>query len=258
MSVSLNARPARFFCGLRLPMAGSLGEILDILGLFFHSTCAKLKQVGLIRTAMNTRSVIGRWLDPQDYAVLGQAVANGYAACDKIMRSTPALSQFAPGIEHRSYLNPIFVQYSLMVAAGMQPHWTFAIRPNDARNCVHLRLFIKATCAITAHFMGRTEPRAAARAAVNRAVLASVNGDLFDDCGLPEESTHLYCHLLHAGNDKPTMAVLAIPVENQQNYYGDSVSLVLPPPLSAPVEQIADELFFKLRKLGNDDAEEVA
>ena len=239
-------------------MTRSFGATLDIFRHFFHFACARSTQVRLTATAMDTRSVIDRWLGPEDYVLLGQAVANGYAACDKIMRSTPALSQFAPGVEHRSYLNPIFVQYSLMVAAGMQPHWTFAIRPNDARNCLHLRLFIKATCAITAHFLGRTEPRAAARVAVNRAVLASVNGDLFDDCGLPEESTHIYCHLLHAGNDKPSMAVLAIPVENQQNYYGDSVSLVLPPPLSAPVERIADELFFKLRKLGNDDAEEVA
>lgn len=198
---------------------------------------------------MNMESVIDRKLSQRDYRVLGQAIANGYAACNKVMRGAQALSMFAPGIEHRSYLNPIFVQHALTVAANTEPDWYYAIEPNNAGNCLHVRLFINTTCAITAHFLGRTNSRTAARPAVNRAILASMNGDLFDNQQAePESATHLYCHLLHAGDTKPILAVLAIPSTNQLGYYGSSVKITIPESEATPVERIADEMSISLRK----------
>lgn len=197
----------------------------------------------------DARPILKPWLEDDHYALLGQQLANAYAACDSLMRSNIIFSNFAPGIEHRSDLLGLFVQHEISKVPELVPGFYSAVELNAARNCRHLRLYKSPGFVLTAHFLGLNEFRSGARKAENRAILASANGDLFASEALlaDRDSTHVYCHLLHGGMLKPAHGTIAIPTRDQEAYVA-STKLDIPEPQKAQVEEIRDEMAFKLRE----------
>lgn len=203
---------------------------------------------------MDAKPILDRWLDGDDYQALGQAVVNAYHGCDQVMASNLVFSEFVVGREHRSYLLGIFVQYAINNISETRPDFFQELKPNSARNCWHVRLN-KNGLLLTAHFMGKKDFRKMARPAMNRALLAGRNGDLFaseaSTLDICDEKGFAYCHLLHGGKYEPELSMLAIPSYDQTTI-GASCPLPLPAPETAKSEEIADSVIMRLRKQANE------
>lgn len=210
---------------------------------------------------MFAKQVLDNYLTESQYEVLGQVVSTGYSACDKWVGSSIALSEFGPGMEHRSYLLNLFVSFALVEAASNHEWLRYEIHPNAARNRQHIRAFI-GSLAFTLHYAGRKAERRFARKAVNRALLADRNGDLFSqELFSPDvplnSSDPAYCQLIHGGWQKPLVSILAIPNRDQVTHTLKPHLLVLPEPKVVATEAILENIGnFKLRT-NRDDQDEI-
>jgi hypothetical protein len=198
---------------------------------------------------VDAKPILNQWLLEDDYVLFGQTLANAYLACDNLMRSSIVLSNFAPGIEHRSDLLGIFVQHALSKVPELAQGFASSLDLNAARNCCHLRLYKQRGFVLTAHFVGTTNFRSVARKAENRAILASANYDLFENEAIrpdvSDDLSHVYCHLLHGGTVKAAHGTLAIPRRDQEGYVA-STPLAIPSPQRAQTEEIKEEMAFKI------------
>jgi len=200
---------------------------------------------------MNAKDILNRWLAEDDYGLLGQAVVDGYSACDEFMSKNIVFSEFALGREHRSHLLRVFVDHALNNVPLKNKSFKQELSSNKARNCWHIRLH-KDGLVITSHFMGKRKFRKMARPAVNREILADMNGDLFagesDQLDVCVESGAAYCNLLHGGRKSPDLSMLVIPNRDQARTIGASCHLPRPSPQRAKSEEITDTVIMQLRR----------
>ena len=192
---------------------------------------------------MDKENLLDQFLSEEDYKNLSKAVVAGYKACDEFMMSSPVMSNYLVGMDQRSYLINVFVEYSLTKIDG----FLYEFKQNAAKNCWHTRIQ-KGGLVITAHFLGRGENhRKFSRTAICREILSHRNYDLFEDESKePDIQTdRCYCQLLHSGFVTPKLAMLAIPTRDQTRIWA-SKPLSLEEPDKESVEVIREELTFKL------------
>ena len=200
---------------------------------------------------MDKENLLDRFLSEDDYNNLSEAVAAGYKACDAYMMSSPVLSNFRVGMDQRSYLINVFVEYYLTMIDG----FLYEFKQNAAKNCWHTRIQ-KGGLVITAHFLGRGENhRKFSRTAIYREFLSHRNYDLFEDESKePDIQTdRCYCQLLHSGFVTPKYAMLAIPTRDQLGIWTSKPLAIEEPDLES-VEGVREELTIKL--LSNTDENE--
>ena len=200
---------------------------------------------------MDAKLLLDRRLEEYDYELLGQAVVNGYKACDDLFNKNVVLGEFVLGRDYRPRLISLFVEHSLSRIAASNIGWESNIKYNDAGNCLHLRLS-KEGIIFTSHFMGQKKFRPMARKAGNRESLASRNGDLFaheassvEFCG---NNGIAYCHIRHGGKQVPEHLFLAIPNRSQSGSIGAAYELPKPSPQKIEVEEIEDEVRLELQE----------
>lgn len=197
---------------------------------------------------VNAKLLLTQWLSEEDFANIGQAVANGYSGCNALMSNNIIFSAFAIGRDLRSRLLNVCVEYELDRISMNRPEFKPQIQYNNAHNCLHLRLH-KDGLILTSHFMGKDfrTLRKKVRIAKNREMLADRNGDLFE-----EETKKIdisingiaYCQVIHGGNTRPILSMLAIPTYDQ---LGISASCELPTPEPEIVsEEKIEEYIIKL------------
>ena len=118
---------------------------------------------------MDKENLLDQFLSEEDYKNLSRAVAVGYKACDVFMMSSPVMSNFLVGMDQRSHLLSVFVEYSLTMVDG----FLYEFKQNTAKNCWHTRIQ-KDDLVITTHFLGRGENyRKFSRTAICREILKS-------------------------------------------------------------------------------------
>ncbi|MGZ8227774.1 MAG: hypothetical protein ACXWT3_14245 [Methylococcaceae bacterium] len=161
-----------------------------------------------------------------DIEEMSGRVYRGYRAVEHLFTVYPLLGSFIPGADIRPYLINISVQYEL---TKLSSHgFSYKIEKNAARNCSHVQL-LKDNIRITAHYLGSTTLRKAARHAICRQPLAELNQDLFKVFGNEEEIKVLdgsYFHLYYQGLKTPEIIMLAIPDAEQKGIIGEP--LILP------------------------------
>lgn len=198
---------------------------------------------------MDKKNLLDRFLSEDDYNNLSKAVAVGYKACDEYMMSSPVMSNFIVGMDQRSHLISVFVEYSLTKIDG----FLYEFKLNAAKNCWHTRIQ-KGGLVITAHFLGRGggNHRKFSRTAICREILSYRNLDLFEDESKePDIQTdRCYCQLLHSGFVTPKDAILAIPTRDQLRIWTSKPLSIEEPDLES-VEVVREELTIKL--LSNTD-----
>lgn len=195
---------------------------------------------------MDARPLVEQHFTPEDLDAIALAVATPYKACADFMRLNVVTSTFPIGMEQRPHLLRAFVDHSLMQLANYRSGFRHEIKWNNAHNCQHVRIF-KGKCAVTAHFMGRTNFRQSARHAENRTVLALRNGDLFShDATLEIFKDGGYIQILHGGNASPEYLALTIPTGDQLGI-GAGMELEIPEPDAIAAEMIREEMALKLK-----------
>ena len=197
---------------------------------------------------MRKEYLLDQFLSEADYKNLSTALAVGYKACDEFMMSSPVMSNFLVGMDQRSHLISVFVQYSLTKLDG----FLYEFEQNAAKNCWHTKIQ-KGGLVITTHFLGRGENhRKFSRTAICREILSHKNLDLFEDEGKePDAQTDsCYCQLLHAGFVTPKHALLVIPTRDQLGIWASKL-LSIEEADRESVEIIREELTIKL--LSSDD-----
>lgn len=195
--------------------------------------------------------LVPKFLAERDLEAIGAAITMGYRACDSFMKSNVVTDNFMVGMDQRSRLISVFVEFALTKLDG----FTYELKPNAAHNCWHTRIF-KNQLALTAHFLGRgNTSRSIPNSAINRAVLSSRNLELFAD-----ESNDAdivgdigYCWILHSGFMTPKFAGLAIPSRNQSAVIANTPLPLVDIEPSA-IEQVREEMTIKL--LTGDEADE--
>lgn len=193
--------------------------------------------------SVNAKLILDNYITEEGYDVLGQAISSGYLACDSFISDSPALSGYYPGMTHRGHLLNIFCMHALDQAAARTKLFYGGVAPNAARNHFHAR-FQFGLLTITSHFSGRRADRQA-RKAVNLALLAAANGDLFENEAkqpdvVPDSfADPLWCRLYHGGWTKPLAAVLVIP-NRDQTESKLSLALRLPEPSVTEAEAVTE------------------
>jgi hypothetical protein len=191
---------------------------------------------------MDAKYITDRFLDPDDYELLGLAVCSGYKACYEVIKSNPALGDFQPGSLQWSWLIRTFVEFAIIKAEI--PELFETIKPYVGKNGLFTE-FNKNGLRMTAHFMGGGKSkRKQMRKAVCRAYLAQMNGDLFATENIQPDAVIGFGHCLiqHSGYSMmPEAALLSVPDRNQ------IVSLTpFPLPLIEPkgakIEEIIDDI----------------
>lgn len=197
---------------------------------------------------MDVTSFFGRFFSREDYERIGTALSTAYRACDDLMTSSTVLSEFPPGMQVRGHLITPFVEHALTLVPGL----TYELSVNEARNHRHVRYFKHTPhhgeLALTSHFLGENPEtaRSGARSALNRAILAERNLDLFADTeGAATLPTHSYAWILHAGSASPREAYLALPSSSQRPQA--VMSLDLPEAEPSDVENIREQVTLSLR-----------
>ena len=214
---------------------------------------------------MDATPLIAKFLTDDDLKAIGLAVSTAYKACAEFTRKNFVTGSFPVGVEQRSHLLRAFADHGLLRLADGRSEFTHEIRPNNARNCHHVRIY-KNGLAMTAHFMGRNRRRFRhfARSALNREMLAFRNTpdlfgyeqaelDLFKDMG--------YAQILHGGGgDIPELLKLVVPTRDQARI-GAHMPLPIPAPDVVAAELIREEMDIQLKTRslddGADDAEAV-
>lgn len=198
---------------------------------------------------MGKENLFDQFLSEDDCNNLSKAVALGYKACDEFMMSSPVTSNFIVGMDQRSYLISVFVEYYLSMVDG----FLCEFKLNAAKNCRHTRIQ-KGGLVITAHFLGRGENyRKFSRTAICREILSHKNLDLFEfESNEPDLQTDsCYCQLLHAGFVAPKLAMLAIPTRDQSRIWASKLLSIEEPDLES-VEMIREEIIIKLLSNSNE------
>ncbi len=192
---------------------------------------------------MSDKTLLSKHLTEDDFVSIGEAITTGYSACDSFMQSNVVSENFLPLMDLRSRLITPFVEYSLSKLDSFQ----FEFKQNDAKNCWHIRLH-RGNLTLTTHFLGRNADRKIPRKALNRAVLAGKNFDLFEDLESTNDSedNNSYCWIMHAGFIKPKFASLAVPTSDQKSIHGKAIELPLINANLTKVEEIREEMTFKL------------
>lgn len=197
----------------------------------------------------NVKPIFDKYLTEEDYYALSQAVMSAYLACDQLMATNSIFTGFSVGRELRPHLLRVFVERALHLIPSTYPNFHIEITPNAAKNCSHVRLY-RDNLVITSHFIGEKNFRNLGRPAINRAILASCNSDLFGEqfsLDLSDNQEHQYFQLLHGGSSHvPEILMLIKPSTNQQQILA---SYILPKTESSPIksEQIIDEFKPRLR-----------
>jgi len=168
----------------------------------------------------------------------------GYRALQTLIRSTPMLGQFAPGIKTVGYLRNLAVQHALATQAAASELFFTETGFNKSGNHAFLKLHASGVV-ITAHYAGARGSRAL-RKAITRAELASRNGDLFGDethlIDADVATGHAYVQLKHGGIGTPVYAALYIPNRDQQSYQLEPLLLTMTQASEAQVEEVTDRL----------------
>jgi hypothetical protein len=170
--------------------------------------------------------IFSQHFNQSDIEELSGKVYRGYRAVEHLFTVYPLLGNFIPGSDIRPYLLNISVQYELTKLSSNE--FDYKIEKNAARNCSHVQL-IKNNVKITAHYLGSTTLRKAARHAKCREPLAALNQDLFKVFGSEEEIKALdssYFHLYYQGLKIPEIIMLAVPDSEQKGIIGEP--LILP------------------------------
>ena len=202
---------------------------------------------------MDAKPILDNWLSEQDYQRLGQAVADGYQACDQLMSDNTIFTHFGVGMDHRSHLIRLYVEYFLNNIPNDSAGFFSEIKPNSIKNCWHVRLY-KQGLTLTSHFMGRHNYRSSARPAINRAIMAGQNEDLFADeantIDISDDNQRAYCHIIHGGSGKPEYSILAIPNRDQKSYDA-TCKLHCPIPHLPKIEEVSDQILMRLKQQTN-------
>jgi hypothetical protein len=206
---------------------------------------------------MDATPIVERFLAKDDLNGLGLAISTAYKGCAVFCRNHWVTGSFPVGIEQRAHLLRAFVDHGLMRFADEREDFTHEIRPNNARNCLHVRIY-KNGLALTAHFMGRKRFRRYARAARNRELLAERNTpDLFgyEDKFLDAFKDIGYAQILHGGSwDRPVFLKLVIPTRDQARI-GAHMPLPIPEPDVVVAELIREEISLKLKNFKPEEDE---
>ena len=205
----------------------------------------------------DARQIIDRFLPEVDYEKLSQGVCAGFESCYELMKSNAALGNFQTGIPQWSHLIRTYVEYGLTSASIAEMNYEF--RPNNARNCWHVR-YHKNGAAWTSHFVGgANNKRSKARKAIYKSELANRMSDLFlDDSMRPDANLdYSYFQLLHAGYTKsPDSITLVIPSRDQSTIVA-ATSLPIVKPSVAMVEEVEEAMHIELISINGEgqDAE---
>jgi len=175
---------------------------------------------------------------------LGQAVPLGYRALQTLIRATPMLGQFVPGLKTVGYLRNLAVQHALATQAATTELFFTDTGFNKPGNHAFLKLHAQGVV-ITAHYAGARGSRAL-RKSIARAELSARNGDLFavESQVIDADVTlgHAYVQLMHGGLSTPVYAALCIPNRDQRSYQLEPLLLDMASPSDAQVEEVADRL----------------
>ncbi|SRR6266567_829475 len=206
---------------------------------------------------MDATPIVERFLAKDDLSGLGLVISTAYKGCAMFCRNHWVTSYFPVGMEQRAHLLRAFVDHGLMRFADEREDFTHEIRPNNARNCHHVRIF-KNQLAITAHFMGRKKFRRYARVARNREFLAERNtADLFgyEDKFLDVFNDTGYAQILHGGSaDRPEFLKLVIPTRDQASIAAH-MPLAIPEPDVVVAELIREEITLKVKNFKSEEDE---
>ncbi|GAB3785801.1 hypothetical protein GCM10028797_16750 [Dyella agri] len=205
---------------------------------------------------MNVESVLKACgMTDAHFAVLGEAVPLGYRALQEVVKATPMLAQFMPGMMTVGYLRNLAVQYALANKAAEGEFFFVDTGFNKARNHAFAKLQA-GNVVVTTHYAGAKGSRAV-RKSLTRAALADRNGDLFSSDGqrvdADEVTGHAYVQLKHGGLAAPVFAALYIPNRDQRSIALEPLILELATPDNAKVEEVTDRLRDTIKRKGQED-----
>lgn len=206
-----------------------------------------MKKIKFSKT--ETQLFLDKFLGEDEYLGISQSVVNAYSAVEGVYKATPALGAFGGiGFDLRPHLLRVFVEHSLQKYADTHNEFTHEIRLNIAKNCSHLRMYRKGL-ALTSHYMGAKSDRPAARRALHKINLTERNRDLFEFESSEEDvfQNIAYAQIMHGGIIKPANILINIPTRDQFGTLG-SIPLVIPTENKTQVEQIIDEIPFKIKE----------
>jgi hypothetical protein len=208
---------------------------------------------------MNVESVLrGCGLTDAHFATLSEAVPLGYRALQALVKATPMLAQFMPGMMTVGHLRNLAVQYALANTAADGEAFFVDTGLNQARNHSFTKLQA-GNVIVTAHYAGATGSRAV-RKSVARAALADRNGDLFSTDGQHADAEvatgHAYVQLKHGGVAVPVFAALYIPNRDQRSVALAPLLLELATPDHAKVEEVTDRLRDTIKRKRQDDQQD--
>jgi hypothetical protein len=194
---------------------------------------------------MNVETIVRQCgLQSAHVAALGQAIPLGYRALQTLVRTTPMLGQFVPGLKTVGYLRNLAVQHALATQAATTELFFTDTGFNKPGNHAFLKLHAQGVV-ITAHYAGAQGSRAL-RKAIARAELSARNGDLFaaesQAVDADVATGHAYVQLRHGGLSTPVYAALYIPNRDQQSTQLEPMLLSMAPPSDAQVEEVTDRL----------------
>lgn len=208
---------------------------------------------------MNVESVLkGCGLSDAHFTMLGEAIPLGYRVLQALVKSTPMLAQFMPGMMTVGYLRNLAVQYALANKAAEGQLFFVDTGLNQARNHSFTKLQ-SGNVIVTTHYAGATGSRAV-RKAISRAALADRNGDLFADDGNGVDADvntgHAYVQLKHGGIAMPVFAALYIPNRDQRSVDLAPMLLELSTPDNAKVEEVTDRLRDTIKRKNRNDEQD--
>jgi hypothetical protein len=189
------------------------------------------------------------------FIALGEAVPVGYRALQELVKATPMLGQFMPGMMTVGYLRNLAVQHALANKAAEGGQFFVGTGLNKARNHAFAKLQA-GNVIVTSHYAGAKGSREVRRS-ITRAALADRNGDLFSADGqrvdADEVTGHAYVQLKHGGLAVPVFAALYIPNRDQRSAALEPLILELAAPDSAKVEEVTDRLRDTIKRKGQDE-----
>ncbi|UZW61539.1 hypothetical protein [Lysobacter enzymogenes] len=210
---------------------------------------------------MNVRDVLESCgVRESHFAAISEAIPEGYAALERLAKSTPMLNGFMQGRRGLSYLRDIAVQHALEAKAAQKRLFYTDLSWNASHNYCFLKLQV-GQVVFTTHYAGVSGSKGV-RKAVARAELTKRTSDLFTDQGNDPDACvgvrSAYAQIVHGGLDHPKFGLLRIPNRDQISTSLAPFALDLKMPEQGQVEEVEDRLHeaFKEKRRGERDGKQ--